>query len=162
MYESLLSLLSTVFGHEVGSHEFNIVCAVSLCVMFLTARILVGLFGSKSGIIRCSLGMALPLVIGCLAYAMVEVNLVPELDAEWASLLPWMAFGLIAFGAILVLTRRLFGFGFVFSLFLYCMSAAFGFGGFIGSQAVVDVMDRSHEQLEEREDLIHQKIEDAH
>lgn len=156
--ESLLRFLSFVFGYEVGTNEFYVVLGVTLLGMLVSARVLVGMFGGKGGIVMTSFGILLPYVFGALAYAAIEVFIIPDLSEDWAVYLPWVGFVGLILGTLLVLTRRIFDRSFVLSTFIFLMSTGVGAGALIGAYTVVDFLDKSSSQLEDRGNRIDDEI----
>lgn len=159
--ESLLRLLSSVFGNEVGTNEFYIVLGVTLLGALVSARVLVGMFGGKGGIVITSIGILLPIVFGGLAYAALEVFLVPEITGDWGVYIPWVGFAGLVLGTVLVLSRRIFDLSFVLSAFIFFMSAGAGVAALVGAYTVVDFLDKSSSQLEDRGNRIDDEIENS-
>ncbi|MDP4609658.1 MAG: hypothetical protein NWT02_00540 [Opitutales bacterium] len=159
--ESLLHLLSFVFGYEVGTNEFYVVLGVTLLGALVTARVLLGMFGGKGGFIMISLGVLLPIVFGGLAYAAIEFFAVSDIEEDWAVYIPWVGFAALVLGTLLVLSRRIFDLSFVLSAFIFLMSAGAGAGALLGAYTVVDFLDKSSSQLEDRGNRIDDEIENS-
>lgn len=158
--DSLVSLLNTVFGHEVGSNPFYTVFGMTVFAVLIVARLLVALFGSGKGIIVTSLGILLPIVFGLMAYVMIEIHVVPSIEAEWAPLyLPWAGFGLLVLGGIVVFTRRLFGKGLFMTLFIFVISMAAGVGAWVCSGIVTDYVGFSGSEIEQRQERLEDDLE---
>lgn len=151
--QSMQALLELIFSYELGTNEFTIVLCATLFVMCVVGRVLVGIFGSKHGIFRVSLGVLIPLLLAGLGYALAQAYAVPKIEVEWAAVyLPWVGFGVLFFLGVVFATRRLFEFGPGFCLFLYLLIAGAGAAAYFCSSAVVKFMDESATQLEKREE----------
>ena len=70
----LKSTLSSLVGHPVGSHEFNILVLAGLVGLAFFGKLLntwVG--GSSRGFIGTAIGLALPCAVGVMAFAMAKI-----------------------------------------------------------------------------------------
>ncbi|MGJ8653931.1 MAG: hypothetical protein ACSHX8_11700 [Opitutaceae bacterium] len=158
--DSLVSLLNTVLGHEVGTDPFYIVFGITVFAVFFVARLLVALFGSDKGFIQTSFGMLLPVVFGLTAYVLIEVYAVPMVDESWASLyLPGAGFVLLVVGGIIVFTTRLFDRGFGGALFIFVISAIAGVGAWVCSGIVADYVEQSGSEMEQRQERLKDDID---
>ncbi|MDP4880388.1 MAG: hypothetical protein NWR36_10925, partial [Opitutales bacterium] len=107
------------------------------------------------------LGVLLPIVFGGLAYAAIEFFAVSDIEEDWAVYIPWVGFAALVLGTLLVLSRRIFDLSFVLSAFIFLMSAGAGAGALLGAYTVVDFLDKSSSQLEDRGNRIDDEIENS-
>lgn len=158
--DSLVSLLNTVFGHEVGSNPFYTVFGITAFAVLIVARLLVALFGGGKGFIQTSLGILLPIVFGLMAYVLIEIHVVPMIETEWASLyLPWAGFGLLVLGGVILVTRRLFDKGLFTTLFIFLISMIAGAGAWVCSGIISDYVGQSGSEMEQRQERLKDDLE---
>ena len=161
--QSLQALIQSIAGYALGTNEFYTVFGIALFGYLLAARLLVGLFGSRRGILLTSLGVMLPVLLGALAYALTEVYAVPKIQADWVqSSLPAGIFALIVLLATLVLTRRFFDMNGMISVVILLLSLVVGVGGYFCSGVVVDFLNDSSEGMEQREQNLTEEIQSIH
>lgn len=160
--DSIIALLTSLLGHELGTNEFAVVAGVALFAALIVCRLLAGFFGSKRGIILTSFAVLFPVFMGLVAYGVGEVYGQPKFEeASFVAYIPWAAFGLLTVCSIMVVTKRLLGLSFVISVIIFSLGLAAGAGAFVCSDVIVDFLDKSGTELEKREDEITKQIKDA-
>ncbi len=161
--DALVAFLESVLGYETGSSQYYTVLLVTLFAVCVATRLLVGIFGSERGIVLASLGVLLPVLIGSIAYALIEIYLVPKAQVEWgAEFGPWIGFGLFTFLAASILSRHFFDLNRLMSVFTVLLSIAVCAAGIICSGLIVDVLLTSSSKMEQREERVTDELERIH
>jgi len=160
--DSLISLLTMVYGYEVGSSAFYISVGITLFAFFLVGRLLVAVFGGDSGIIATIVALSIPLLFAALAYVVSDVYLVAAVDAEWAtSYLAWSVSGALGLVAVIWLMRRILDLNRSLCVLIYIISLSGAVAAYFAGQAVIDFMEDAGEQVDQREEQIPQALSDT-
>jgi len=158
--ESVIRMLEALLGYEVGTPLFNVTVGVSLLAWVIVARVFMAMFSTKRGIFAAFFALAVPLLIGLLAYGMAELHAVPLVEADWApAALPWVGFGLFLFLAVLVLAKRILDLPAGVTVFVYIVATSAAIGAYFGTQVTMGVIEYGEQQVEERDKRVKDELD---
>ena len=153
--DSLRDFIVTIFRHEIGTTDFYISVGCTLFAIVAVARLLAGLFGRSKSVFVTALAVVLPLLFGAVGYVAVELYLLPQFEAEWATTyLPWAAFGVAGLLVARLLSAKLWGVGKGVAVLMLILSGLAGVGAYYGAQLMIGIFDRGSEQIEKREERL--------
>ena len=151
--DSMVASLISLIGYEWGSAEFYTVVGVTLFTVLVSNCLLADLFGSKRGFVLGSFAVLLPVVLGLIAHAATELYVVQGTAAQSSgSDAPLIVCGVVAFASVVLLTKHLHGLNVVFRVVVFSMSWALAAGALTSSDVIIEFLDKSGVQLEQREE----------
>jgi hypothetical protein len=157
---AFLSLLALVFGSEPGTNEFYLFAGVTTFSFLVVARFVTVLFKGARGLMGTVVAMALPVLLGAVAYVMIEVYALPQIDVEPAPMyLPWVGFGILLLGTVLVISRRILSLNFGLCVIIFIFASAAAAGAFYGTQMLIDLMDQGGDRIEQRDERLKEEME---
>ncbi len=153
-------MIESLFGYEVGDPILNITVGVCLLTWVLIARVFMAMFPTKRGIIAAFLSLAVPLLIGLLAYGMAELHIVPMVEADWADpVLPWVGFAFFLLFAIILIAKRILDLSAGVAIFIYIVATSASIGAYFGVQVTTGVIEFGEEQVEQRDQRVNDEID---
>lgn len=160
--DSLIAFLEMVFPFEVGTSGFYIVLGSAVGGMLVVARLLSGVFGSSKGIVVAAFAVMIPLLLAALGYVAVELYALPEIKAEWATqYLPWATFGIVFVLAGMFVSSKLWDFSKVPAIIALVLAGLAGMCLQYGAQMILSVIDAGESQVEKRDRVLDESIENA-
>lgn len=122
---SLEKILTFLFRAPIGSDAFNLLVVVTLLAGILTTYVLFGVFNSKVGLMRSSLGFVLSVLGGLVAYAWMDVLAQRfQVDPELAHRISFIGMALGAFLSAWVMGRLVWQQGILLACFIFSLSIA--------------------------------------
>lgn len=158
--DSVVRLLEAVFTYEMGSPLFNVMLGVCGLAWVIVARIFMAMFPTKRGIFAAFFAFIVPLLIGCIAYGVAELHVVPLVQADWAGdVLPWVGFGLFLFLAVILIAKRIMDLSAGVAIFVYIVATAAAVGAYFGAQVTIGVIEYGEGQVEQREQRVKDELD---
>ena len=152
LIDALLEPISFLIQYEIGSSEFLIVLVATLAVWIVVARVFMGLLDSDRGILAAVLTLAIPLLSGLFSYGLVEWQIVPMIEAEWAQSYLAVAMSVtVALVIIIFAVKRLTGLSRLASVFVILFASTAAILMSIGTSTVIDALQKGSEKIKERE-----------
>lgn len=160
LIDSVLELISSLTHYELGSTQFYIIFAVSAVAWLVVARVLMGLLKSDRGIVAALLALVIPLFLGLLAYSLVEVQVVPRMEAEWAEqYLPLGVLLTVVLVVVLLTFKRIILLNGVTGLIIFTFASAAAVGAYFASDVVLETLEKGGEQIKQREERNKKEID---
>jgi hypothetical protein len=158
--EVIIDLVESVLSYAPGSSIFNLVLGVCVFAWVIAARIFMGLFSSRRGLLAAFLALLVTLSVGLIAYGLIEVYVVPSLElARAGALLPSVGFWLFVFLATQTLGRRILDLSTGVTVFIYLVATAAAIGAYWGAQVTMGLIEYGEGQVEQREQRVNEGIE---
>ena len=158
--DSVVSLVESVFVYDLGSPGFNLTVGICAFTWILVARVFMAVFSSKRGIVAAICGLAVPVALGLFAYGLAKLQVVPLVKQDWAdSVIPWVAFGLLVYLAILVFVKHIWDLSAGACIVIYLIATSAAIGAYFGAEVTMGVVDFGEQQIEQRDQRTKEKID---
>ncbi|CAA6680000.1 MULTISPECIES: hypothetical protein [unclassified Lentimonas] len=160
--DALIAFLEVVFPFEAGTAEFYILLGCAIGGMLIVARLLSGVFSSSKGIVITAFAVMIPLLLAALGYVLIELYALPEIQADWAEqFLPWATFGIVFVLAGALVSSKLWDFSKVSAVLALVLAGFAGMSLQYAAQVVMGVVDAGGSQVEKRERVLDESMENT-
>lgn len=154
-------LMEHVFQYEYGSDFFYILLGATSVILCGMAWLLSQTLGGKAGFFLTSAATVLPFLLGLIAYAVAETQLVPRISYSWMlPYIPWTAFGLIFLLTLMVPSKKMLGLGVVITAITLVVATAAAGIAYYGANILIDMADHSNDNVRQHKTRSIQEIVD--
>lgn len=160
LIDSILELISSLVPYELGSTQFYVVLAASVLAWLAVARVMMGLMQTNKGFFEALLALVCPIVVGLLAYGLVDWQVVPQIEAEWVE--QYLALGVMAAVALLVvllLSKRFIVLGAFMTLIIFVLASAAAVGAYFATNVALVTIDKGSEQIKQHDERNQKEID---
>lgn len=158
--DPILDLFSSLIHYEVGSTQYYTLLCVSVVAWLVVARVFMGLFQSDRGFMGAFAALALPLILGLLAYGLVDSKVVSQIEADWAQqYLALGALAAVAILAILLLSKRFIQLSSVTTFIIFIFASTVAVGVFYATTVTLETLEKGGDQIKQREERTKQEID---
>ncbi|PXA03282.1 hypothetical protein DDZ13_12715 [Coraliomargarita sinensis] len=160
LIDSVSELVSACIDYEPGSTQFYVVLGAFAVAWIVVARVFMGLLKSDRGFLAATVALILPFFFGLLAYGVVDVRVVPQIEADWAGkYLPLASFVFVALLVILYLSKRVFMVSGYAAVFIFAFATAAAVTAFFGVEVTLKTLEKGEEQLKQRDERDRETID---